>query len=264
MPWGYNMNWERIKTFLIVVFVLINLFLIGFMTLSFYTSTSVSNETIADTVEILAANHITVDPSIIPRSVSNLQNFDVRSITMDETFPGTQTVDETGRFSYVAACDETVTMRNAKSAAERLIKDAGIRKYAQVGQPQQTETGIEVTVTQKIKRYPVFNSVITIVFAGKTATVSGCWYQPETMPHAAHGGRDLVYITSVLVDFITNPDRPETAEISSIAFGYRVSDYDSGLTHKTIPAVPCYRITTADGGNYDYNARTGEYFGSIS
>lgn len=255
------MNWERIKTFLIVVFVLINLFLIGFMALSFYTSTSVSNETIADTVEILAENQITLNPDIIPRSVSNLQNFDVRSMATDGAFPGTHTMDESGRFSYVVPCGETVTLRNAKSVAERLLREAGIRAYARFERPQEQPDGsIQVAVRQIIQRYTVFNSAVTVRFAGDTATISGTWYLPETMPRTVRGGRDLVYITSVLVDFINNPERPESAEITSIAFGYRVSDYNSGQTHRTIPAVPCYRIVTADGAVYDYNARTGEYF----
>lgn len=255
------MNWERIKSFLIVVFVLINLFLIGFMALSFYTSTSVSNETIADTVEILAANQITLDPDIIPRSVGNLQNFDVRNMATDGAFPGSYTVDEIGRFSYSVTLDETVSLRNAKSVTERLLKEAGIREYASIGQPQLQQDGsIQIAVAQTIQRYTVFNSTVAVRFMENTATVSGSWYQPETMPRTVRGGRDLVYITSVLVDFINNPERPAATAISSIAFGYRVSDYNSGLTHKTIPAVPCYRIVTADGAVYDYNARTGEYF----
>lgn len=259
------MNWERIKTFLIIVFVLINLFLIGYMTLTFRTSTSVSSETIRDTVEILAANQITLDAALIPRSVDNLQNFDVRSLATEDGFPGAQTLDEAGRFSYRASCDEDVTLRNAKSMAEQLLEDAGIHSYAQIGEPQQlADGGIQVVIGQRIRRYAVFNSEIIMVFRGRTATVSGTWYQPETLPRAVHGGRDLVYVTSVLVDFINNPDRPAAASITAISYGYRVSDYDSGLTHQTIPAVPCYRITTSDGGVYDYDARTGEYFAKDS
>lgn len=255
------MNWERIKTFLIIFFVLLNLFLIGVMMVSFHTSTSVGDETIRDTVDILAANQIALDPALIPRSVENLQNFDVRSAASDSTFPGAAWTDENGRFSYQVTCEEPVTMKTAKSAARKVLKDAGIEKYAQIGQPQQQEDGgIQVTVRQKIRRYWIFNSVITIVFHNDTAFVSGLWYCPETMPRSGGGGRDLVYVTSVLVDFINNPDRPSAATIAEIAFGYRVSDYDSGLTHKTIPAVPCYRIITDDGSAYDYNAGTGEYF----
>ncbi len=259
------MNWERIKTFLIIFFVLLNLFLIGVMLLSFHTSTSVSDETIRDTVDILAANQIGLDPSLIPRSVENLQNFDVRSAATDSSFPGAASMDENGRFSYQVSCGQQVTLKNARSVAGQLLKEADIQKYAQIGQPQQQADGsIRVVVGQKIRRYWVFNSVVTMDFRGDTAAVSGLWYHPETMPYAGGGGRDLVYVTSILVDFINNPDRPPATTITEIAFGYRVSDYDSGLTHKTIPAVPCYRIITDDGSAYDYNARTGEYFAKES
>ena len=71
------MNWERMKSFLIILFVGINIFLIGFMLNSVKNTTTVSKTVMTDTVSILNGNNIYIDSNIIPLSAPKGQKEDI-------------------------------------------------------------------------------------------------------------------------------------------------------------------------------------------
>ncbi|MBE7030236.1 MAG: hypothetical protein E7409_02280 [Ruminococcaceae bacterium] len=250
------MNWEKLKTFLIFLFLGINIFLIATNLHSFYTESIISRETVSDTVSLLAQKGISVEPDIIPRSVESLENIILTNILFEnDQITRAQTGEQ---FAHPMDWGE-VTENSAKDEAKRAAKRMGL-EYAQAFSPRKTEGGIVVELGQQIRGITVFDSVAQAVFANGTATLSGTWYVPEVLPRKASADdSEKVYITGVLIDFIGNPDRAAQTQITGIDFGYRIPTYESGMSHKQVTAVPCYRLTTADGNRYDYNAKTGEY-----
>lgn len=253
------MNWEKVKSFLIVLFLCINILLVITTVRSIRTATSVSFETITDTAALLENNGIAINPDIIPRSVDNIDNIDLTNVVFCEGELSNPATDS-AQFTHSLSTG-TVTLGNAKDEAKKAARALGLA-HAVPGDAVQLDDGsIAVDLHQRIDHFEVFDSEVRIVFSDKTANVSGVWYLPETMPHKSGGAREMMYITGVLIEFIGNPDRAPQLQVSGIAFGYRIPPYESGVAHKQMTAVPCYRITASDGSRYDYDAKTGEYLG---
>ena len=78
------MNLGKVKTFLIVLFLGINIYL---LILLFTSSTFyIDSETIDSTVEILKTNNIDVDKDLVMKSVENLKNIDTSNVVYTEKF----------------------------------------------------------------------------------------------------------------------------------------------------------------------------------
>ncbi len=238
------MNWEKVKTFLIVLFIVINLFLMAFMFSSLRSSSSVNKSVVADTVSILNANNIAIDAETIPSSISNPGSFDVVAINVDSSYQSPKTLTES----------------NAVSEIRKALKVLGVKDFEIT-----PVDGSTYSVMQRTDGYLIFDSGITAKLNGDNISLSGVWYKQQTKPKAeGYSDGGIVYVTGVLIDFINNPDRDSALhnEITSIDIGYCVPRYDSGMEHKSMPAVPCYSITTAGGTAFLYDATGGTYLKS--
>lgn len=238
------MNWERVKSFLIVLFVGINIFLISFMLSSVKRSSSVNKTVVADTVSILNANGVSVNENIIPSSISNPGTFDVVALNVDSSYDSPRTISE----------------NNAEAEVKKALKVLGIKDYKITKIDSFT-----YSVIQKTDGYFIFDSGITAKASDNSISLSGVWYKQQTKPKAeGYDDGGIVYVTGVLIDFINNPDRNRDIHntINSIEVGYCVPQYDSGMEHKSMTAVPCYSVTTADGTSFLYEAANGTYIKS--
>ena len=88
------MNWEKVKTFLIVLFFAINVFLVGFMLNSVKITSSASKTVIDDTVAILTANNINITNEQIPYSIVNPGTFYAMPITVDHSYTSPKELNE--------------------------------------------------------------------------------------------------------------------------------------------------------------------------
>ena len=85
------MSWNKIKTFLIILFVLINLYLIfsaGGIELFFSGSTGkLDEDTVNSTISVIKKNYdIKVDYNLIPKKLRCLNNIDVTNLIYTDTF----------------------------------------------------------------------------------------------------------------------------------------------------------------------------------
>lgn len=235
------MNWERVKNFLIILFVGINIFLITFMLSSVKKSSSVNKSVVADTVSILNANDVSINENIIPSSISNPGTFDVVAVNVDSSYESPKTIGE----------------HNAESEVKKALKVLGIKDYNITKVDSFT-----YSIMQKTDGYFIFDSGITAKASDNSISLSGVWYKQQTKPKVeGYDDGGIVYVTGVLIDFINNADRnPQIHNsITGIEVGYCVPQYDSGMEHKSMPAVPCYSIITADGTSFLYEAANGTY-----
>ena len=67
------MEWSKIKTILIFIFVLVNLFLFVMFFKGEYVDNTLSDEIIDNTVIILQQNNITADKSVMPKIHNNVK-----------------------------------------------------------------------------------------------------------------------------------------------------------------------------------------------
>ena len=74
------MNWNKLKTFLIVLFSALNIILIITMLTKDYKETVVPESTIQDTVDVLGKRGISIDRKIIPDRAKNMEGFMMQTI----------------------------------------------------------------------------------------------------------------------------------------------------------------------------------------
>ena len=275
------MNWSRTKTWLIVLFIGINLFLLFTIAKENIAQSTISEKMVADTVAILQRNSITVDPKIIPRKMPILSAMEVvNTMTSadeiaDALLGGDATYDredncylhgtamvEVGGDS-VRYTNTTPTHANAyqdeQSAiqfAKGFLTDAGYnmaKAEAQILRYSDHEA--HILLTQKMDSYPLMDSQFSIRVTSKgVAGLEGCWFYMAEDQSGASGARGRVKeITSVLIDFMNDPNRSgSSSTITKITLGYTTGD--KMTYHKSVSAMPSWRITTADGKEYYYDA----------
>ncbi len=274
------MNWSRTKTWLIVLFVGINLFLLFTIVKENIVKSTISEQMITDTVEILARNGITVEPQTIVRKMPSLSAVEVQNTITDQAAFAEKLLGNKGTydasanqyrhaativrfegdtFSYInlnpilksASVDAQAAVEIAKSFCTKAgldMRKAQAQSYA--------ENGSEAVVifTQKLDRYPLLDSQIKLIVNAKGVREAvGCWFYMADDQSGGGMGNRVKEITSVLVDFISDKNRAQSSvQIADITLGYTTGD--KSTYHKSVSAMPSWRITTADGRVYYYDA----------
>ncbi len=270
------MNWSRVKTVLIILFLCTDIFLLATYLTSKYASSTVSPEVIESTVEVLKNNNITVDPAIIPQKIPSVVSLDAENVISDyETFSqkilGSEI--ETIDFGYESVAgkvtfygDRFNFVKNTMIDAiidvipvtdEKIAKDVTVSSLQQLGFDlenaeiitEKSDTGFTVTLENKANSLPIFNSQVVVELSKSGITsVSGIWFN-ET--ESQNGNNNIKSITSALIDFI--PDAKTPAKITEIELGYNI--FDKASYHKSSTLIPVWKVTTQDGDTYLLDAR---------
>jgi len=274
------MNWSRTKTWLIVLFVGINLFLIITLIRNNIALSTISEQTVQDTVAVLERNGISVDAQIMPKSTPVLSAVEVLNtanppvataekllggaVTQDGNryLRGTASVRFDGDTFYYdnphPATDMAYTTeQEALEQAKIYLTNAGFdisKAQASVIRYKRSET--QIIFTQKLDSYPLLDSKIYLrITPNGIREMEGCWFYMSSDQRSGSGAHGRVKpVTSILIDFINDPAREQTStQIVNITLGYTTGD--KSTYHKSVSAMPSWCITTADGYIYYYDAR---------
>ena len=263
------MNLGKVKTFLIVLFLGINIYLVIALFLS--TTFYIDSETIDSTIEILSANKIEVDKDLIMKSVKNLKNIDTGNVLYTnkfkqnnkngifkikgDVFSGSKKID-----NLYSEDDDDI-----KDAVENFLEEVGFSTdYMTSGRVFKNPKGEKVFyICCTVDDYEIFDSKIkVIVQKDNNVLIEGSWYEPlGDDAESDSRSRDTVYITSVLVSMIQNEDIMANAPfcIKAIDYGYLAgASYGEG-THVKSSALPYYKIEDDKGNVYYYDAKDGTY-----
>ena len=263
------MNLGRVKTFLIILFLGINIFLLVSMHMS--TTFYIDDETIDSTIEILKDNKIDVDRELILDSVENLKNIDTHNILYTDKFKKS---NKDGFFDV----DADVFTGNKKvdgiySESDDDIKDIVVEyleksgfstEYMKVGNITKRKNGDKTFgICCYVDDYEIFDSRIGVtVQKTDDIIIRGSWYEPLSDDvELKTRSRETVYITSVLVSMIQNEEIMANSPFSiiDIDYGYLAgTSYGEG-THVKTSALPYYRIKDNKGNTYYYDAQNGSY-----
>lgn len=270
------MNWGRVKTILIILFLCTDIFLLATYLTSKYASSTISPEVIESTVKVLKNNGITVDASIIPQKIPGVMHAEAENVVSDyeefakkvlgtdfspvefgyESLAGKLTFFG-DRFNFVKnpaldAITDTIPVTDAKMA-----KDITISSLQQLGfcldnadiTTKDTDKGYTVTLKNRANSLTIFNSQVVIELSKSGITsVSGIWFNEIESPNS---NNNIKSITSALIDFI--PDVKTPAEITEIELGYNI--FDKASYHKSATLIPVWKVTTKDGNTYLLDAR---------
>ena len=262
------MNLGRVKTFLIVLFLGINIYLMAshFFSTRFY----IKEKTIDDTISIIKEYGITVDKDTVIRYTVNLKNIETNNVIYSDTFVKKNKdnkfrIDE-NRF------EATFKSKALANKSDKEIQDTVISKlesygfsktYMDLGKIKSTKGGKHFDIHCKVKKYYIFDNKISVNITGDSFTVKGMWFEPsnDNITMNSHS-RKTVYITSVLMNLIENEDAKKNLpfKVTDIDYGYMGGTIYGNGGHVTATSLPYYRIKDNKGNVYYYDASNGSYF----
>lgn len=260
------MSWDKVKTVLIFLFLAINIFLVSFMLMSISQTTEIDRTTVLGTVNVLKSSGVTVDADIVPTSIPKYDNADVYNIALDEEFKakaGDSLKVTDSEFELFYKYDVSdVDEENIDKTVKGILKELSIDTKCVVVTHSGQGDSLWAKVRYEDDGMLFYEPYIAFYKENNGFNIKGYWFTPNIeIEKSKSRGQDMAYITSILVDFMSNTDREITEKtvISGIDIGYSVQNYDTGSVHMSVPAVPAVRIMTEEGYEYYYNARTGEY-----
>lgn len=261
------MNLGRVKSFLIFLFLFINIYLVIslFMSMRF----TVDKKTVQTTVSVLEKNGISVDESIIARSLINLKNIDTNNIIYTSKFKKSKYADlyEIKNDNFVFRKKSSVYSESdnrIKDEVKKILEKSGFEtKYMKFGNIcEDSQKNKRMSVRCFVGKYEIFDSSIRVCVSKDSISFAGSWYEPLSSDVKSKSrSRDTVYVTSVLINLIENSKAKEELpiEITDIDYGYLAgTSYGEGA-HVTTAALPYYRIKDNKNNVYYYDAKNGSY-----
>lgn len=281
------MNWGRAKTILIILFLITDLFLMTVLVRIKIMSVQISQETIEQTVTIMKAGGIGVEPQqISSKRIENrsmiMQNFfqepdhaavkllgeNVKTVVFDSEQYVYQYESSRG---VLDICEEQFEYRNGrepepyrehplpdKEAVLQLISDNlqsfGFKRGSYVAEDVWEQEGIyHVTMIPIADGVKIYGIRMHITADSKgILSISGHWFESVGMEE--NDPVMLMDVTSVLTEMSLKKQIP-AVQISDISHGY----YAAGdfLSSRELAAVPVYVIEDETGKEYMFDARIG-------
>lgn len=247
------MNWKNIKTFLIILFLIVNIYLI-FLLISSNKAALLSDVSINETITLLENNNIKVNSNIIPRNSENNNSIHLTDIYFSHSFPEhsvQQTDNNTTITLNTVGSDFTTQSRRVMNTLRNYGID--INNIIINDEPN------NLYMTSEYNGIPIFNNKMNIDLTGDKIILSGKWYQAKDSYIWKHTTPS--YATSALISFISCPfrDKNKTTMITEILYGYYAQTDNPTQNIKTISTSPCYRLTTDDGMMYYYSVVEGKF-----
>ena len=259
------MHWTRVKTILIIVFLVIDLVLLSSIIMTSYTAPVIDDTLIEDTISILTRNNVKIEKEAVPNTIPSMGMAELKNVWTDNDKAvavltrgeATKSVSFSGsEFYFTNTSPEPISA--SKTAYKQAFEDMGI--YA-------SESFIDISDGKISARQSIDGTVIfeTEVFAetaenGGISFANGYWILSDsTVSISKKTPAQLTPITSILINFTENPYKnPNGEEIILIETGYSLGTIYRDTQHKLVSVIPAYKITCASG-YYMYDASTGDF-----
>jgi regulatory protein YycI of two-component signal transduction system YycFG len=270
------MEWGRVKSIMIGIFCLVNIFL--FLSYMDQTGTSVkiSEESVQNTAVVLSNNNVYIDHKLIPRKLQDIRIFDAvnkyetpdaaskafweiaQSLGID-LFNPQKTVTDECIFEYKTYDDpqaynltESTALAYAKKIVSQLNLDFGMRLGSELSLSNDVFT---VTYHQEYEGLKVLDTCLVIELAngGYTRIYGKNWLCNEV---SGGGMSSIRPATEMLVSFAVSFPHESEVVISGIRLGYFIGNRQGRQI--TVTAVPTWEITTNEGVFY-YDAKNGDF-----
>lgn len=270
------MYWYKVKNVLIILFAVINLFLIGVIVTGRIQTRRQAQELAETLLLVLQSNQIDIDEDIIPDRTPAMSSITVVNMISDDmefaksmlgSAAHKQTDDE-GRPCYVSgnktlyidkgsfyykdaalegkAVQTDSDAQNAKAALAQMGFDMSDALHSLEGR--------HIVFTCYFEKAPIFVTELTLEMSGDIAEAQG--YLISLNKNDVYEKHTVRSAMDALADFLQDSSRPRTPlKIEEITLGYSILLGEDGVNFTTAEAVPTYRIVTSDSASYYYDAR---------
>ena len=259
------MHWTRVKTILIIVFIVIDVVLLSSIIMTSYTAPVIDDTMIEDTISILGRNNIKVEKNIIPKSIQTMGVVELKNVWTDDAKASSVLTDgastkavtfSENRFHFTDSDPASTT--KSKEGYKQAFEKMGI--YANEDFIEMA--GITVSAIQSIGNKVIFETEVFAETAqnGGIQKANGYWILFDSADSISKKAESqLTPITSVLINFTENPYKnPAGEEITLIETGYSLGTIYRDTQHKLVSVIPAYKITCTSGYHM-YDASTGDF-----
>lgn len=258
------MNWYRVKTVLIILFLAINLFLAAMLGLEARTESREAKERVAAAVSALELGGVTVDcevPHKPPRlGTLTLENpkadpaeFAAKILGSEAVRFGnewrrdgkTVTVSD-GGFVYETGAEAAAANKKSIKAMKKALETMGFSMTYAEG----TVADGAVQFIQAVHGAPLYGCVLTVCPAadGTVARMEGNW---ANIVESGAERTDIRGAENALLSFLRESEGAGT--VTAVDYGYAVLFAEEN--YHSADALPVWRVETADGKHAFYDAR---------
>ncbi|NLB81447.1 MAG: hypothetical protein GX800_07550 [Clostridiaceae bacterium] len=268
------MEWGRVKSILIGVFLVVNIFLITNYLQENKTSFKIREDVIENTVLVLKNNEIHIDTSIIPRRMQDVRIFDIanrfetpQAATVafrekaqnvgSELFNPSFVTFGDDYFEYKSDYETSIVAQNENDAATHSNNIVSILKINE-NMLLNTEVLLNddgffsVNITPEFEGLKILDTYLNIKFGAQTSIYGYNWLCGNITPG---GMASIQPITEILINFATSGMK-HNVSINKIILGYYVGRTQEGIS--TVTAVPVWKLEISDGSCCYYDARNGD------
>ena len=261
------MEWGKIKTILICIFAVVNIFLLYVYFGDAYTGKSINSDMIENTVKILNENNIDVDENIIPKTYEN-----VKVCSVENKFK-----DINSMLEYIwKSCGEdiiygfnknnVVVTNNTFECELDLSKDNGITEknvekelekcgLLDFGKYTKSNSGNSIFFYTEYEGMSFFDSYIRVDFKnGKIAKIYGTNWLFDKV-YEENMAKSISPV-EILVDFASEYSG-SSVKITDMQSGYYIGERSATVK---ATASPVWEISLSDGNKYYYDIRTGNKY----
>ena len=251
------MNWSKVKTVLIILFLAIDIFLVIWNIRLQNEAGAVGKKTIENTAKLLAARGIELPEGTVTEQIPELKGISVRNAVAseaefvgnvlggrykkeDNTFYNENSMVKITGNSF--EIESNVTIKSAADA-EKWLEELGFSLKDTV----KAEYRGEFVIRSTYKGREIYGSKISVKpEGGKTRAYGSFFYVIED----SETDDDIVHVTAVLPKLIQ--EGISNCSVSSVKIGYRVENSEGKFAEAT--AKPAYKILLSDGREIFYNA----------
>ena len=263
------MEWSKIKTILIWIFVVVNAFLFSVYLKGMYVDNTLDSEVIENTVEILKSHNIIIEKDLVPKihdsvKVCNIEN---RYSSVSEVVEGAKNIslqngkelfnDENVRIegnSFTIKVNEDKKVSKSVSYVKREMKDTGFLDNVEYSVK---EMDGDVYFYLRFQDKIFYDSYIRVKASDKgIQEIYGHNWMGDSVTEG--GFAETISPAQILIDFAIENGNTEKRAIKSIQSGYCIGDRDHTVR---VTAFPVWEIILDNGDVYYYDMRNGDLVG---
>lgn len=269
------MNWTKVKIILIVLFVFVNIMLIGILYGRNTDDSKLSAEYLNEIKIILSKNGIEADSKLITSETADMTIPEATPITSYNSsfvkqLQKDRTISEKGDFvsenTVVSVYEDVVhiensgeaenTLYSAEESAEKFFSEFGIDVSGCLETRTEKDNTVVLKYVQKYNGYDIFGSYAEAEFCENTIKSANIvWYEiSEKNIQSAK----TISSAEVLLDFAADKTRGvRDYAVKSVSLGYTAETDGTGTVQKA-QMIPTAEITTDIDSIFFYDIRNPE------
>ena len=260
------MEWSKIKTILIWIFVIVNVFLFSMYFKDMYSGNKISNEVVADTISVLAKNNVVITEKVMPKDCSDVKIYNVENTyrTVSEMLEKAKKTSKENGINFFT--DENTSVKG-KNFTCKLNSDEDVTDTEDYTEENLKKTGLlgdsDYSVRKKngyiffyLKHGNMifFDSYIRVKCTNKgiQEIYGNNWYCDKVTEGSL---AQTISPSQILIDFAVQMNFPQKVTITNVEAGYYIGDRDEAVR---VTAFPVWEITLSDNSVYYCDRRNGD------